>query len=76
MKTVSNPGWKILRDAELVKLKISEPRWMILRNQEIRTMVEKESMTMAAIGKVWGISKQRVHQVYWKEKLRQEGADV
>ena len=39
------------------------------RNAVIVHMIDKERMTMTAVAKWFGISKQRVQQIYVKEKL-------
>ena len=42
------------------------------RNAEIVMMIDERFMTMTAVAKWFGISKQRVQQIYRKEKLRGE----
>jgi DNA-directed RNA polymerase specialized sigma subunit len=44
--------------------------WRTVRDAEIVTMIDKERMTMTAVGKFWGISKQRVQQIYSREKRK------
>lgn len=44
--------------------------WRHMRDTEIVTMIDKERMTMTAVGKFWGISKQRVQQIYSREKRK------
>jgi DNA-directed RNA polymerase specialized sigma subunit len=44
--------------------------WRTVRDAEIVTMIDKERMTMTAVGKFWGISKQRVQQIYIGRKRR------
>ncbi len=39
-----------------------------IRDLEIVKMVDNDRMTMTAVGKYWGISKQRVLQIYKREK--------
>jgi len=39
-----------------------------MRNKEIVRLVDKQHVTMTAIAKWFGISKQRVQQIYKKEK--------
>ena len=41
-----------------------------VRDADIVTMIDKERMTMTAVGKFWGISKQRVQQIYSREKKK------
>ena len=41
-----------------------------MRDAEIVKMIDKERMTMTAVGKFWGISKQRVQQIYSREKRK------
>ena len=38
------------------------------RDTEIVRLIDIERMTMTAVGKLFGISKQRVQQIYRKEK--------
>lgn len=38
------------------------------RDAEIVRLIDIERMTMTAVGKLFGISKQRVQQIYRKEK--------
>jgi hypothetical protein len=40
-----------------------------MRDLEIVDMIDRQRMTMTAVGKFWGISKQRVQQIYSREKL-------
>jgi|TARA_R110000868_G_scaffold137203_1_gene350647 uncharacterized protein (DUF1501 family) len=42
--------------------------WKRMRNKEIVRLVDKQHVTMTAIAKWFGISKQRVQQIYKKEK--------
>tara|TARA_R110000803_G_scaffold195138_1_gene258325 strand:+ start:201 stop:398 length:198 start_codon:yes stop_codon:yes gene_type:complete len=39
------------------------------RNAEIIQMIDNDLMTMTAVAKYFGISKQRVQQIYSREKL-------
>jgi DNA-directed RNA polymerase sigma subunit (sigma70/sigma32) len=39
------------------------------RTAEIMQMIDRDLMTMTAVAKYFGISKQRVQQIYVKEKL-------
>jgi DNA-directed RNA polymerase specialized sigma subunit len=38
------------------------------RDKEIVRLIDKERMTMTAVAKLFGISKQRVQQIYRREK--------
>ncbi len=38
------------------------------RDAEIVRLIDKERMTMTAVAKLFGITKQRVQQIYRKEK--------
>ena len=44
--------------------------WRHMRDLEIVDMVDRQRMTMTAVGKFWGISKQRVQQIYSREKRK------
>jgi hypothetical protein len=41
-----------------------------MRDAEIVKMIDKERMTMTAVAKFWCISKQRVQQIYSREKRK------
>jgi len=38
------------------------------RDKEILRLIDKELMTMTAVAKIYGISKQRVQQIYHRDK--------
>jgi len=44
--------------------------WRQKRDEDIVDMVDRQRMTMTAVAKFWGISKQRVQQIYSREKKK------
>ena len=42
------------------------------RDTEIVRLIDKERMTMTAVAKLFGISKQRVQQIYRREKTKND----
>jgi hypothetical protein len=49
---------------------ITGPEYGRRRNAEIVMMIDEQFMTMTAVAKWFGISKQRVQQIYIKEKAK------
>ena len=49
---------------------ITGPEYGRRRNAEIVMMIDERLMTMTAVAKWFGISKQRVQQIYRKEKSK------
>lgn len=43
------------------------------RDKEILRLIDKELMTMTAVAKIYGISKQRVQQIYHRDKALGKG---
>jgi|TARA_R110000751_G_scaffold42715_8_gene98977 DNA-directed RNA polymerase specialized sigma subunit len=50
--------------------KITFEEYSKIRNAEIVQLIEREFMTMTAVAKRFGISKQRVQQIYSREKWK------
>ena len=44
--------------------------WRKMRDADIVDMIDRQRMTMTAVAKFWGISKQRVQQIYSREKKK------
>tara|TARA_R100001377_G_scaffold35253_1_gene19444 strand:- start:339 stop:506 length:168 start_codon:yes stop_codon:yes gene_type:complete len=49
---------------------LTGPEYSRRRNAEIVVMIDERRMTMTAVAKWFGISKQRVQQIYSKEKSK------
>ena len=50
--------------------KIKSAHWRKMRDLDIVDMIDRQRMTMTAVAKFWGISKQRVQQIYSREKKK------
>ena len=44
--------------------------WRQQRDEDIVGMIDRQRMTMTTVAKFWGISKQRVQQIYSREKKK------